>query len=140
MREVSVRAIIVDNGKLLCVRLKHNGEVRDFWCLPGGRLNPHESINDGLRREMLEETGVEPDIGELLFVHQYSADGNETLEFFFRVTNVTEFRGIDLSKTTHGEAEIAELAFRNPATTHLLPEFLKTTDFTNTRAKFVDNL
>ena len=52
-------------------------------------LEMGESLLDGLRREMIEETGVKPEIGKLLFVQQF-ADTNssskhgdcEQLEFF----------------------------------------------------------
>jgi 8-oxo-dGTP pyrophosphatase MutT (NUDIX family) len=36
--------------------------------LPGGRVNERESVIDALRREVLEEVGIEVDVGELLFV------------------------------------------------------------------------
>lgn len=57
---VSVAAAIVnDEGCVLAVRRRDNGE----WEPPGGVLEPHETIEEGLVREVLEETGllVEPE-------------------------------------------------------------------------------
>jgi 8-oxo-dGTP pyrophosphatase MutT (NUDIX family) len=57
---VSVAAIIVDDaGRVLVTQRRDNGK----WEPPGGVLELGESIVDGVRREVLEETGlrIEPD-------------------------------------------------------------------------------
>lgn len=52
---VSVAAAIVrHDGRVLVVRRRDNGQ----WEPPGGVLELHESIPDGLAREVLEETGL----------------------------------------------------------------------------------
>ncbi|HYH75229.1 MAG TPA: hypothetical protein VD735_04695, partial [Candidatus Saccharimonadales bacterium] len=48
------------------------------------------------------------------------------IEFFFNVKNVEDYLNIDLSKTTHGELEIAEIGFVDPASVVIKPEFLAT--------------
>ena len=129
-RRVAVRGVVFHEGKLLCVRLKpYNVQKREyFWCTPGGGLDPGESLEDGIRREMVEETGVEPKIGALLYVQQYQTDDLEYLEFLYHITNPEDYLSIDLSKTTHGEIEIEELDFVDPAKTYILPKFLSTQD------------
>ncbi len=55
---VSVKALIVDDeGKFLMVK-ENNG----VWDLPGGRLENSEAILDALKRECLEEIGVEIEV------------------------------------------------------------------------------
>jgi 8-oxo-dGTP diphosphatase len=57
---VSVAAVITDeHDRVLVVQRRDNGK----WEIPGGVLELHESIHDGLRREVEEETGalIEPD-------------------------------------------------------------------------------
>jgi 8-oxo-dGTP pyrophosphatase MutT (NUDIX family) len=130
-RRIAVRGIALHDGKLLCVRLRpYQGKIRaeggDFWCLPGGGLEDSEAILDGIEREMLEETGIKPVIGKLLYVHQFAFDGNEYLEFFFHITNSEDYLYIDLSNTTHGEKELAEIAFIDPTAVRVLPTFLST--------------
>ena len=38
------------------------------WYMPGGRVHTSESSPDALRREYLEEVGVKPEVGRLIFV------------------------------------------------------------------------
>lgn len=137
MRRVNVRGIIVnDKGELFCQRLTaRDRDGRDFWCTPGGGLDTGESLLDGLRRDMIEETGVAPEIGRLLFVQQFAEKGDqsahgpsEQLEFFFHITNWQDYQQIDLSATTHGELEVAACGFVDPKSTVILPSFLTETD------------
>jgi len=100
--------------------------MTESWCLPGGGLDEGESLLAGVEREMIEETGVEPKIGELLYVQQFAYNDKDYLEFFFHVTNADDYVNVDLSKTTHGAHEIAEIAFVDPASTNILPKFLMT--------------
>ncbi len=124
MRRIAVRAIITDGDKLLLVKLLSKGQPLDFYCTIGGGLDDGESLIDGVKREVMEETGVVAEVGKLLYIQQYT-DKNDNLEFFFHVTNTEDFREVDLSKTSHGMEEIAEIGFFNPKVVKLLPEFLK---------------
>lgn len=130
-RRIAVRGIIVHENKLLCFKLKHpkTDKTADFWSTPGGGLDDGEALHDGLMREMTEETGITPVIDNLLFIQQFAKGDDEHLEFFFRIDNAADYLQLDLSKTTHGESEIAEHAFINPREHHLLPEFLQSQDF-----------
>lgn len=126
MRRVAVRAIVEKDGKLLLARLKHqhNNTVNDFYCTIGGGLDEHEGLIDGLKREVLEETGVESEVGKLLCIQQYK-DDHDNLEFFFHIANADDFMNIELSNTSHGAAEIKEIGFYDPQNLNVLPKFLK---------------
>lgn len=127
---ITVRGIIFKDGKLFCQKLKHYkpGQnpslVNDYWCIPGGHLDHGESLETGLQREMIEETGVIPQIGQLLFTQQYTADDGDYVEFFYHITNTDGYETIDLASTSHGEKEIAEYGFINPDASNILPKFL----------------
>lgn len=130
-RRVAVRAIIFKDGKLLCQQLTagKTGEARDYWCTPGGGLDIGESLLDGLHREMIEETGIAPKIGKLLFVQQFSEDGEkEQMEFFFHVENPEDYHTIDLAATSHGLLEIEHVEFIDPKAETVLPAFLREVD------------
>ena len=133
-RRVATRGIIFKDGKLLCQRLKGgvDGAARDYWCTPGGGLDIGESLHGGLYREMIEETGIPPQIGKLLFIQQFSEDGcKEQMEYFFHIENPQDYESIDLATTSHGELEIEHVEFIDPKTHIVLPEFLKQVNIQN---------
>ena len=132
-RRICVRGIVYKDGKILVQELiNKEGVGRGFFCTPGGGVDPYEDLVTALRREMIEETGVEPVIGNLLFTQQFADTGNhgedEQLEFFFAILNPNDYTHIDLSQTTHGLAEILSSAFIDPKVSNVYPTFLRTID------------
>ena len=128
-KQIKVRGIALMDGRLLCVRLKpYPGSTqaeRDIWCLPGGGVDNSEPLLEALRREIIEELGVEPKIGRLLYVQQFARKGTDYLEFFFQIENAADYVNVDLSNTTHGAQEIEQIDYIDPKTSVLLPEFLQ---------------
>lgn len=121
MRILRARAIIAHEGKFLFVRLNIHP---DFWCLPGGRMEDGEQPEEALKRELIEELGVPPKIGQLLFVHQFQDGEVEQLEFIFNIDNPEDYKSINLTNTSHGIKELAEVTFIDPSTEFVLPKFL----------------
>jgi len=67
--QVAVKAVIQNkDGKFLIVR------ERERWQAVGGRLDPGEKLEDGLRRETEEETGItDLEIGKVIHVDEWFA-------------------------------------------------------------------
>ena len=108
---VRARGIILCEGKLLVVKHPHN---TSFSALPGGHLEWKEDIRECLRREIIEELGVNPEIGRLLYVNNFiDKDDMQSIEFFFEITNAHEYKNIENIKRTHAH-EIAEICWVNP--------------------------
>jgi ADP-ribose pyrophosphatase YjhB (NUDIX family) len=67
LHSVSVAGVIVDDqGRALVIRRRDNGH----WEPPGGVLEVDESIYDGLRREIAEETGLDIEVDGLTGVYK----------------------------------------------------------------------
>jgi ADP-ribose pyrophosphatase YjhB (NUDIX family) len=72
---IRVAAVIPDEEGLVLVRHRKNGEIYDL--LPGGGVEPGETLEAALKREVLEETGLTCDVGHPLFINDSIApDGS----------------------------------------------------------------
>ncbi|MGY1804760.1 NUDIX domain-containing protein [Blastococcus sp. SYSU D00922] len=61
-----VGAVVVDDaGRLLLIRRGHDPHA-GLWSLPGGRVEDGETLEQAVRREVLEETGLAVEVGELV--------------------------------------------------------------------------
>jgi 8-oxo-dGTP diphosphatase len=69
-----VTALCIQDEHVLMVKHKRFTYTKDFpeayWILPGGVLEPGESVPEGIQREVREETGLECNVGNLLFVKE----------------------------------------------------------------------
>ena len=132
-RKIKVRAVIIKDGKLLCVWHKpYNDEAVDYWCTMGGTVDVGEGLLDAVVREVEEECGITPVVGNLIFVQQYIHNGDhEQIEFFYNIENPDDFENIDLSSTSHGDLEIEKIDFIEPAKETVYPEFLQKEDWAN---------
>ncbi len=64
---IGVGAVIIEAGRALLVR-RATEPLRGEWSVPGGMLELGETLHDGVRREALEETGLEIEPGDVLDV------------------------------------------------------------------------
>ncbi len=86
---LAVRALILHDDRLLLVNAFAPPAPQDaLWCAPGGGVERAESLNDALRREVAEETGLTITPGALSMVSQFTdvASGFHQVELFFRAT------------------------------------------------------
>lgn len=72
---ISAGGVIIINGKILMIKRKNEPESGK-WTIPGGAINIGEKIKDGLKREILEETGVNVDVKNLIDVTEKIAKDN----------------------------------------------------------------
>lgn len=59
-------AAVDGEGRVLLVQ--HRKEGRDYWLLPGGGVEPGETLLDAARRELFEETGLHGEVGRVVLV------------------------------------------------------------------------
>lgn len=119
---VNVRAIILrevegEKEVLIQKRVKQNEE--QMYEFPGGRLEEFESIVQGLKREVLEETGLE--VFSVMGTNNYfcKTTGNKTVEFA---------QPIGVYQTIEGNVDSMGMFFVCQAKGNLLREGDNTTD------------
>ena len=108
MHFVSVAAAIVDHaGRVLAIRRRDNSQ----WEPPGGVLDRHETIPEGLLREIKEETGLIIEPGALTGVYKNVVRGIVALVFRCRALN----------EPAASSAEAQEIRWLEPAelSTHM---------------------
>lgn len=68
-----VGAVIVQDGKILCAQRGKRGNLPLTWEFPGGKVEPNETPENALQREIREELQCVVDVGEQITttVHEY---------------------------------------------------------------------
>jgi 8-oxo-dGTP diphosphatase len=74
---VGIGGVIIDDGRTLLIR-RGSEPLRGEWSIPGGTLELGESLEEGVARELLEETGIVVRVTELIEVFDriYADDEN----------------------------------------------------------------
>ena len=81
---VRVAVVVEWEGDLLLVR--HQKPERDpYWVLPGGRLEPGETIPECAGRELAEETGLTAGFSGVLYVSEFLSEGRHTVDVVVRM-------------------------------------------------------
>lgn len=87
LHSVSVAGVVVrEDGRVLAIRRADNGT----WEAPGGVLEPDEAVEDGVRREVYEETGVKVGVDRLTGVYKNVTRGIVALVFRCRLEGGAE--------------------------------------------------
>ncbi len=61
----SCHAVITDGARVLMIERGHE-PYRGWWGLPGGAVELGETVEEALKREVREETGLEVAVGDLV--------------------------------------------------------------------------
>jgi 8-oxo-dGTP diphosphatase len=81
---VRVAAVVERGGAVLLVR--HQKPDRDpYWVLPGGRLEPDETIPECAGRELAEETSLTASFLGVLYVGEFLREGRHTIDVVARM-------------------------------------------------------
>jgi len=64
---IEVTAAVIENaGRILICRRRKGGPNGGLWEFPGGKIEPGESAEEALRREIKEELDLDIEVGERL--------------------------------------------------------------------------
>lgn len=127
---VRVAAVVERGGDLLLVR--HQKPGRDpYWVLPGGRLEPGETIPECAVREVAEETGLRATFSGVLYVGEFLREGRHTVDVTARMAvdaGAEAALGSDPEVAPDAEPTLRELRWIGPGElrdVELLPVTLK---------------
>lgn len=94
----SSRAIIKKDDQVLLLYSKK----LDYFMLPGGRIEKDESPKDCVKREVLEETGLNVDVlKETLIIKEYYQDSTWNSHFFLCEINEEKVSDIKWTEEEH---------------------------------------
>jgi len=84
-------ALIVRDGQVLIGQRRAEQPMGSLWEFPGGKIEPGESPQEALARELVEELGIRAEVGPAVtrIRHNYRRGGAVDLQFFA----VREFSG-----------------------------------------------
>lgn len=82
---VRVCGLLIEEEKLLLIKHKSIGEKNILWSPPGGGTEFGENAKDALKREFLEETNLEIEVGQFLFTYEMINETHHAIELFFHV-------------------------------------------------------
>jgi ADP-ribose pyrophosphatase YjhB (NUDIX family) len=110
----SANVVVVNNqGEILLIRRTDNGN----WAVPGGGMDPGESITDTAVRETLEETGITCEITGLVGIY---TNPRHVIRYTSNNEVRQEFSIVFTARPTGGElrpsSESAEAQWVSPAT------------------------
>lgn len=120
-----VAGVAILNGKVLL----HKTPSDNFWSLPGGRAELFEFSKDTLIREMEEETGMNVQVGEMLWVSEnffrYNDKKHHEIGFYFKM-NIADLTSQDDFLGTEGQEELLFkwININELTTVPVYPEFL----------------
>ena len=82
----SAKAIIIQDGQLLTI--KYIDAEGDWFSLPGGGQEPGETLVQTLKRECLEELGLEVEVGPMRYIREYIGKNHEFADHDFETHQV----------------------------------------------------
>lgn len=99
--KVVTAAIIQDQGRFFVARRGPGEKLAGLWEFPGGKVEPGETLQESLTREIKEELGVDARVGMVLAESQYKYAHGEIL----LVGLQTEIKSKDFKLSVHDKAE-----------------------------------
>lgn len=77
MKKSVAAAVVYLDGKILITRRAPGEQLAGLWEFPGGKLEPEETPQDCITRELREELDVESVAGEILTSTTYTYPGGK---------------------------------------------------------------
>jgi 8-oxo-dGTP diphosphatase len=86
-----VAAVIVRGQEILVCQRKAQGPHALKWEFPGGKVEPNESLEAALRRELKEELGIAAQDAQEITRYEYAYSGKAAIQLVF--FSVSDYSG-----------------------------------------------
>jgi 8-oxo-dGTP diphosphatase len=81
---IVVAAVIEEDERFLLTRRQAGVHLAGMWEFPGGKVDPGETHDDALRREIREELGADVEVGHLVLEASHAYPTRTITLFFYR--------------------------------------------------------
>ena len=112
MKRIRVAGLVeMENGYALMHRMNvkkkenSNAPYGEYYVFPGGGLEENETLEEGVKREVLEEFGIEVEVKEKLYFRQI---GDELDEYLFLCKYVSGTLGTGTGPEFSGDPKYAD--------------------------------
>ncbi len=107
----AIGAIILRGEEILLIK-RGNEPDKGKWSVPGGSVEFGETLTEGVKREVREETGLEIQVGDLAGVCDLIVRGNEGITFHYVLIDyfATALPGEPVAATDAAECRWVKLA------------------------------
>jgi len=109
---VGVATIVMNVGRNVLLGRSTKEQTKGQWIIPGGKIEPFETIQEASTRETFEETGIEVGNQEMLFISERI--DRETNDHRLVIYVEGQARGGVLRSTFTEEDELSEVRWVDP--------------------------
>ncbi len=109
---IGVGGVVISDGRVLLVR-RAGPPLQGRWSIPGGILEVGETLIEGVRRELAEETGIDVRVRTLIEVFErIDRDGSGKLQYHFVVL---DYLCEAVGGIAQAGSDVSEVAWAAPA-------------------------
>lgn len=115
-----VGVAVISNGRVLLIQRGRGAQVGK-WAVPGGKVDLGESLRETAVREVHEETGLEIDLGEAVWVGESIGPGDPPEWHYTLVDFVAAVKGDPSAKPADDAADLRWVTLDEARTMDLTP-------------------
>ena len=127
--DIGVAASVKINNSILIVK-EGRGKYKNLWGLPKGRVEPSESLEKAVLRELFEETGLVGEINGVIAIRNKNDFDNTSIFICYDVIPLSEDIVIDGNEITDVKFiqldDVKDINWISPAMKYIVISSLKT--------------
>ncbi len=102
---IGVGGVLFNNQRQVLLIKRNQAPAKGLWSIPGGRLEPGESLVEACRREFYEETNLEVEVKHIVAVVDRRLEGFHYVIIDYCVQLVDDERCVPIAQSDVAEAK-----------------------------------